>query len=92
MDASQVLLPNTCIKHHAGNMCTSVKNENMYTHAGACAHAAEVEHNSLQYFLIGIPGDGVRDVCHAAAAVAHPEVPPKIAAIRGGVDPIICLH
>ena len=89
MDASQVLLSRICIKTREGNMCSHA---GMHTHAGACAHAAEVERNSLQYFLIGIPGDGVRDVCHAAAAVAHPEVPPKIAAIRGGVDPIICLH
>ena len=86
--------PNTYIKHHAGNMRTPVnKTENfMHTHAGACALAAEVEHSSQPILLIGILGDGARDVCHVAVAVVHPEVPPRIVAGRGGVDPCICLH
>ena len=30
----------------------------MYTHAGACDHAAEVEHSSLQHFQLASLGTG----------------------------------
>ena len=40
MGASQVLLPRTCIKTQAGNMCSHA---GMHTHAGACAHMRQLQ-------------------------------------------------